>query len=198
MKYPRLPEKLDKRKKLMEKDKEDIRLAYKQAQPFPTRKELHRARKLGLELQSRTDWYKEVAEMYSVSINRIHCVTEPDYHERQKSLQCEIGIKKYKNMNDVEKQALLLSRASRQLDRINRFPAQREYFNYHGNRWYRLNKKKEKQINLFDEFKEMFAKEKNKSIEEFKKRPHKECNCKNGKNGEHIIGYYFTKIKENK
>tara|TARA_R100000306_G_C4321530_1_gene115386 strand:+ start:47 stop:643 length:597 start_codon:yes stop_codon:yes gene_type:complete len=198
MKYPRLPEKLDKRKKLMEKDKEDIRLAYKQAQPFPTLKELHRARKLGLELQSRTDWYKEVAEMYSVNRHSIHHVTEPDYNERRRQADNEYKQEKYKRLDEHEKQALLPSKASWQSDRINKFPVQKEYYIRKRRHWYRLNKKKEKQINLFDEFKEMFAKEKNKSIEEFKKRPHKECECKNGKNGEHIIGYYFTKIKENK
>jgi len=76
MKYSRLPKKLDKRKNLTEKDKEDIRFAYQQEQPFSTLKEVRRARKLGIKLQSRTDWFKEVAEIYSVSPNRIYWITE--------------------------------------------------------------------------------------------------------------------------
>lgn len=76
-KYPKLTDKQDRRRKLMYKDIADIVQAYKQALPFPTRKEVARARRRGYELQSENQWLNEIAEMYDCKNSRIYVITRP-------------------------------------------------------------------------------------------------------------------------
>jgi len=83
MKYARLSKRLDRRKKLIAQDIADIQKAYQQALPFPTQNELRRAHKRGFELQGKTAWYKEIAEMYGVGISAIQrWANEEQRHKR--------------------------------------------------------------------------------------------------------------------
>jgi len=142
LKYPRLPETLDRRKKLMEEDKASIRLAYKQAEPFPTRKELHQARKFfGIILQSKSDWRKERAEMYGVDVTTIRIWT--DEQQRQKVLirSRKILQQKYKNMTEAEKKTLYKKQYQFRTKCEDRYPAQREYKRIKNLKRYHLSKK---------------------------------------------------------
>jgi len=86
MKYPRLPQELDKRKKLLDKDIKDIQKAYKQALPFPTRKELDSARKLGIDIQSEHQWINEIAEMYNVGYSTVYYWTHSEHRAEKRMI----------------------------------------------------------------------------------------------------------------
>ena len=81
MKYPRLPENVDLRKKLMASDIADIQKAYEDALPFPTQSEVMKKRKMGIEVQSKTQWINEIMELYGVSYHTVYYWTNTEYRE---------------------------------------------------------------------------------------------------------------------
>lgn len=87
MKYPKLPEELDLRKKLLAQDILDIRIAYEKAEPsFPkSLSELMKRRRLeGLGVQSETQWINEIAEMYEVSYATVYYWIKDDSRAKQR------------------------------------------------------------------------------------------------------------------
>lgn len=79
MRYPRLPEELDLRKKLTAEDIVDIQQAYEDAAPFPSRSEVMKRRHLGLDTQSESQWIKEIMEMYDISYHTVYYWTHDEY-----------------------------------------------------------------------------------------------------------------------
>ena len=79
MKYPKLPEELDLRKKLLSQDIKDIQQAYMSALPFPPQGELARARREDPSVQSKRQWILDIAQMYGVSAHTIYYWTHDDY-----------------------------------------------------------------------------------------------------------------------
>ena len=127
MKYPRLPEELNLARKLMDQDIADIQKAYQQALPFPTRKELHRARKLGFELQSKTAWREEIAEMYGVSYTSIYIWTDEEQRHKLYSRNNKMWQQKYKNMTEAERKAHSKKNTQKQAAIYARYPVHKAW-----------------------------------------------------------------------
>ena len=89
MKYPRLPEELDKRKKLLHIDIKDIQKAYNESLPFPTRSELDRVRKIGIDIQSETQWITEIAEIYSVGYSTVYYWTHSEHRAEKRMINAK-------------------------------------------------------------------------------------------------------------
>jgi len=101
MKYPRLPEKLDLRKKLMAQDIADIQQAYAEAMPFPTKSEVMKRRHAGLETLSESQWIAEIMEMYQVSYHTVYYWTHDEYRD-EKMLKNAKAHGKTKDLEDYE------------------------------------------------------------------------------------------------
>jgi len=100
MKYPKLHETSDLRKKLMAQDIADIRRAYEQALPFHTKSEIMKRRQSGLEVHSKAQWISQIMEMYQVSYHTIYYWTHDDYRAEKmiknaKAHSKENGIEDY-------------------------------------------------------------------------------------------------------
>ena len=93
MKYPRLPDALDRRRKLMDTDIADIRLAYAEASPFPSKRELMMRRLTGEKVQSESQWIAEVMEMYLVSYATVYYWTHDESRTAQRLKNAKVHSK---------------------------------------------------------------------------------------------------------
>lgn len=125
MKYPRLPEGLDLRKKLMAQDIAAIQQAYAEASPFPTKSELMKRRLAGIETQSKTQWIREMMEMYQVSFHTVYYWTHDEYRaskmlkNAKAHNKADISPEDYKAHGEHRKKSRLLA--------FQRFPLQKDF-----------------------------------------------------------------------
>jgi len=140
MKYPRLPEKLDLRKKLMAQDIADIQQAYAEALPFPTRSEILRRRNLKLgSVQSKTQWIHEIMEIYDVSFHTVYYWTHDEYRAEKMLINA-------KRKHEYEE-----SRKRQRIEAFKRFPLQYEFNKVLSAKWEkRTRRHTHKKISLAD------------------------------------------------
>jgi hypothetical protein len=123
MKYPKLPESLDLRKKLMAQDIADIQRAYKEASPFPSQSECAKRRRLGLAVQSESQWITKMMEVYQVSYHTIYYWVRDDYREYKRGKNAKAHSKA--DLKDYRKH--VANELEYRRARWNRFPAQWDY-----------------------------------------------------------------------
>ena len=133
MKYPRLSDKQDLRRKLLYADIADIRKAYDDACPFPTKSELMRRRHRGEEVESLRQWLTEIAEIYAVSVSTIKYYTDDQYNEQMKAK----NAKAHSKVDLADYEAHKAAEIKNRMNRWQRNAALREWH-------YRISAKNEK------------------------------------------------------
>ena len=133
MKYPKLTPDQDLRRKLMDEDIADIRQAYEDALPFPSKSEVLRALGTGHAMESEHRWMRDVAEMYGVSYSTISYYVNDEYHAKMLTKNAKAHNKA--NMDDYE--AHRAAEVKRRVERWDRNDDLREWH-------YRVSAKHEK------------------------------------------------------
>ena len=121
MKYPRLPEELDLRRKLLSKQIEEIRERYEEVKSsFARSAEVSRALKLGLPLpMSRTRWLIVIAGEYGVSRFQIWYWVNEEYRSKKRDQSKHSGDKE--KIGEVRYKLRMKRETTRKRARIHRY-----------------------------------------------------------------------------
>lgn len=100
MNYPRLPENLDLRRKLLQSDIFSIREQFEARRPYHTKAEISRRRSLGLPWNSERQALLDLAGKYCVSYHSIYYWVKDGYRDRKRAYNAESHSKA--NLPDYE------------------------------------------------------------------------------------------------